>query len=160
MITYLWQMICQQSFFFWWLRQLLLLVQKMQLGLNKNIISSQNCFFLSFLKCQWKIWERSFPNQIGHFSSPKEYFDQKWSNLIESLENFWKNRKFFKFKLDINFDYIIFCILDKSIKLSVRILVSYFVSFFVSPCNINHHVSKSHVLSREFRRTLSKTTKK
>lgn len=157
MITYLWQMICQQSFFFWWLRQLLLLVQKMQLGLNKNIISSQNCFCV-FWNVNEKFGKGHLSNQIGYLS--KEYFDQKWSNLIESLENFWKNRKFFKFKLDINFDYIIFCILDKSIKLSVRILVSYFVSFFVSPCNINHHVSKSHVLSREFRRTLSKTTKK
>ena len=159
MITYLWQMICQQSFFFWWLRQLLLLVQKMQLGLNKNIISSQICF-LCFLKCQWKTWERPFPNQIGYFSAVKRVF---WSKMVKSHWESWKflkNRKFFKFKLDINFDYIIFCILDKSIKLSVRILVSYFVSFFVSPCNINHHVSKSHVLSREFRRTLSKTTKK
>ena len=153
-------MICQQSFFFWWLRQLLLLVQKMQLGLNENIISSQNCFFCAFWNVNEKFGKGHFRIRLVIFRLLKEYFDQKWSNLIENFEKFWKNRKFFKFKLDINFDYIIFCILDKSIKLSVRILVSYFVSFFVSPCNINHHVSKSHVLSREFRRTLSKTTKK
>jgi len=163
----------------------------MQLGLNQNVIVSQNWFFHSFavfrtvnekktFYLKWSIFVKTV-KFISHWSisvndktrilvkncgnslkcihknvilgqnwycpiflaifvlskkiyvfSKRSIFESHWLFFVCQKHIFIKygrnSRKFLKFKFVINSDYIIFCILDKSIKLSVRILVSYFLS--------------------------------